>query len=84
MCQDGKVPVWGPLSPKAPWAVGSGQRGQGDPGRDSEAERSFCIYVCVCFKIKVKFTQYAGHDLKERGSVVALCVCSAFQSCSTL
>ena len=60
------------------WAAGSGW--------DSEAERSFCICVCVCVcvKIKVKFTQYAGHDLKACGSVVAVCVCSALQSCSIL
>ena len=58
------------------WAAGSGW--------DSEAERSFCICVCVCVKIKVKFTQYAGHDLKACDSVVAVCVCSALQSCSIL
>ena len=48
VCQDGKVPVWGPLSLEASWAVGSGQRGGADPGRDSEAERSLCVCMCVC------------------------------------
>ena len=31
--------------------------------------------VCVCFKIEVKFTQCAVHDLQACGSVVAVPVC---------
>ena len=34
------------------------------------------VCVCVCFKIEVKFTQYAVHDLKACGSVVAVRVLS--------